>query len=208
YLQRLMARVQSPATGVRPLVRPLFAPPPEPFREVATEAFAQGPEHASRATTRTESIPPAPDIESTRAASPQPLLPRVSEEPPKPAPPRRPATPASPRAAPPPEHAQSEAAALPPPSRGATHTTSFVHPVQVSRDAVQPLMPPVAIPARAPVAMPPPPAQPPLDDIQIHIGRIEVHAVPPAPAPRAVLPKPRHGVNLDDYLKRGRGRTR
>lgn len=40
------------------------------------------------------------------------------------------------------------------------------------------------------------------DEIQIHIGRIEVVAVPPAPAPPA-SPKPqRHTPSLDEYLRR------
>jgi hypothetical protein len=44
------------------------------------------------------------------------------------------------------------------------------------------------------------------DDIQIHIGRIEVTAVPPA-APRA--PKaPHEGLSLDAYLNRRAGRAR
>jgi hypothetical protein len=38
-------------------------------------------------------------------------------------------------------------------------------------------------------------------DVEIHIGRIEVVAVPPAPTPRKPV---RHAVSLDDYLKRGR----
>jgi hypothetical protein len=49
-----------------------------------------------------------------------------------------------------------------------------------------------------------PPREP--DDIHIHIGRIEVAAVP-APAPRPAAPQPRKSLNLAEYLKRGRGRT-
>jgi len=45
------------------------------------------------------------------------------------------------------------------------------------------------------------------DDIQIHIGRIEVTAVPPAPAHPAVPPA-RKALRLDEYLKRGRERAR
>lgn len=41
------------------------------------------------------------------------------------------------------------------------------------------------------------------DEIQIHIGRIEVTAAPPPPVPPA---RPvRKSLNLDEYLKRGRG---
>jgi hypothetical protein len=53
---------------------------------------------------------------------------------------------------------------------------------------------------------PGPPEREP-DDIQIHIGRIEVTAVPPAPARPAAKPA-RQSLNLDDYLKRGDGRAR
>lgn len=41
-------------------------------------------------------------------------------------------------------------------------------------------------------------------DIQIHIGRIEVTAVPP-PVPRPAAPPARKSINLGEYLKRGRG---
>jgi hypothetical protein len=39
------------------------------------------------------------------------------------------------------------------------------------------------------------------DDIQIHIGRVEVIAVPPA-APRSAAVPPRKAMSLDEYLKR------
>jgi hypothetical protein len=41
------------------------------------------------------------------------------------------------------------------------------------------------------------------DDVQIHIGRIEVTAVPPAPTRPAVQPV-RKSLRLDEYLRRGR----
>ena len=44
------------------------------------------------------------------------------------------------------------------------------------------------------------------DEIQIHIGRIEVTAVPPAPARPAAQPV-RKSLRLDEYLKRGRERA-
>jgi hypothetical protein len=47
-----------------------------------------------------------------------------------------------------------------------------------------------------------PPGRPEPDEIQIHIGRIEVVAVPPAPALPASR-KPQHGgPSLDEYLRR------
>jgi hypothetical protein len=49
------------------------------------------------------------------------------------------------------------------------------------------------------------PIQP--EDIQIHIGRIEVIAVPP-PAPRPAPTSQRRGQSLDEYLSRSNGRSR
>jgi hypothetical protein len=46
------------------------------------------------------------------------------------------------------------------------------------------------------------------DEIQIHIGRIEVTAVPPPVAARAAIRPERRSVNLDDYLKQRRGGNR
>ncbi|MFZ0745571.1 MAG: hypothetical protein WAM85_14260 [Terracidiphilus sp.] len=52
---------------------------------------------------------------------------------------------------------------------------------------------------------PMPPREAAIEDIQIHIGRIEVVAVPP-PVPRAAA-SARRGMTLDEYLQRhGRGR--
>jgi hypothetical protein len=44
------------------------------------------------------------------------------------------------------------------------------------------------------------------DEIQIHIGRIEVTAMPPA-APRPVAAPVRKTQTLDEYLRRGNGRA-
>jgi hypothetical protein len=40
------------------------------------------------------------------------------------------------------------------------------------------------------------------DDIQIHIGRIEVFAVPPPPRPAAPASPVRRGMSLDDHLRK------
>jgi hypothetical protein len=52
-----------------------------------------------------------------------------------------------------------------------------------------------------------PPARPAPDQIEIHIGRIEVMAVPPA-APAPPPKRERKTMNLDEYLKRSEGRRR
>jgi hypothetical protein len=44
------------------------------------------------------------------------------------------------------------------------------------------------------------------DEIQIHIGRIEVIAMPPA-APRPMPVPARKSQTLDEYLRRGSGRA-
>jgi hypothetical protein len=51
--------------------------------------------------------------------------------------------------------------------------------------------------------------RPPLqaEEIQIHIGRIEVIAVPP-PATRSAAAPARKGQSLDEYLSRSNGRSR
>jgi hypothetical protein len=49
-------------------------------------------------------------------------------------------------------------------------------------------------------------SSPQSDDIQIHIGRIEVVAVPQQ-VPRPVAPAPQKGISLDEYLGRRNGRS-
>ena len=46
------------------------------------------------------------------------------------------------------------------------------------------------------------------DEIRIHIGRIEVTAVPPPVAARPAIRPERRSVNLDEYLKQRRGGNR
>lgn len=52
---------------------------------------------------------------------------------------------------------------------------------------------------------PQPPREP--DEIQIHIGRIEVTAVQPPVAPRPAPRESRKSINLDEYLRRRNGRS-
>jgi hypothetical protein len=44
-------------------------------------------------------------------------------------------------------------------------------------------------------------------EVQIHIGRIEVTAVPPAPANAPVARPRRSATSLDEYLRRRNGRA-
>lgn len=80
------------------------------------------------------------------------------------------------------------------------------HPPALVVDAANPRTPGVPINERrdVPRRLELPEREP--DEIQIHIGRIEVVAVPPAPA-RAEAKPPHKSLNLDDYLKR-RGESR
>jgi len=72
----------------------------------------------------------------------------------------------------------------------------------------QPLMPrqaaPIAIHTVPLVA----PSTPVHDEVHINIGRIEVTAVPQAPAPPRPTPRPpRRNMSLDEYLRRSDGRA-
>lgn len=59
--------------------------------------------------------------------------------------------------------------------------------------------------AKAEIFLPPRSSERGADDIQIHIGRVEVIAVPPA-APRPAAPPARKAMSLDEYLRqRDRG---
>jgi hypothetical protein len=81
------------------------------------------------------------------------------------------------------------------------------HPAAAKRDI--PVLASRATPrlAAAPIAPTRRAAPTQAQDIQIHIGRIEVVAVPP-PAPRMAPPPARKGLTLDEYLSRGNGRAR
>lgn len=59
---------------------------------------------------------------------------------------------------------------------------------------------------QSPVSQPSRPAQPQPEEIQVHIGRIEVLAVPQT-APRQAAAPARKGLSLDEYLSRRNGRS-
>ena len=81
-------------------------------------------------------------------------------------------------------------------------------------DPSDPLAPPTVtaapasrLPARDSLPARRRPSGPEPGDIQIHIGRIEVLAAPPA-APRPLAAPVRHAMSLDEYLKRRNGGAR
>lgn len=88
-------------------------------------------------------------------------------------------------------------------------------PIEGEPGANVPLVPDYRAPRRPPrqvMAEPPSPAEPAVEatpTVHINIGRIEVRAHTPTatPTPRPERPKPREGLSLDDYLKRGGGRS-
>jgi hypothetical protein len=81
------------------------------------------------------------------------------------------------------------------PSPFATKTEPREHVVQIeTRSASQPVQ-------RIPAA--PKPSASAQDQIEIHVGRIEIIAAPPPVAPVAAPRRSRSSVNLAEYLKRG-----
>jgi hypothetical protein len=103
-------------------------------------------------------------------------------------------------------HGDGEAPSAAAASSGETAGPTIRRGESMRERRMEPLMPrqPRANPLPAsPLAA----AAPSADEIQIHIGRIEITAVPPASAPRpAVRTNPR-GVSLDEYLRRGNRRA-
>jgi hypothetical protein len=110
--------------------------------------------------------------------------------------------------------------------RTATDSANEAPSVRQPGDAERKTTPSAVVPVRAtPMTVPHPALHRPLtiaqsqhmadaptrsrsepEEIQIHIGRIEVSAMPPAPAPAAVK-TPRKSSSLDDYLRRRDRRT-
>jgi hypothetical protein len=231
YLERLATTVRNPSKGIVPLVRPLYLPPPVEEQTLDT-SLEQLEEEAPPATTVSTDDPrPAERKRTVHAAtslppmqSPpsfEPLLPELPA-PAVNAPPVRGETEVADKR-PTPGDVNAVASLEATPARGETSPASDLpsksaqgtprraelrfaaptattpaapHPMPVDRDA--PIGPgsPRSVGARHSGQRPP-------DKIQIHIGRVEVVAVPPAeqaPEPRR---RERKSLNLDRYLESG-----
>ncbi len=226
YLQRIAASAVRPVSGVHPVVRPLFASPADPF---AGTDFLEDSTVTSPPVQRAESTPSPIASAQTRFVRPAAPegTPRRPESPPEHTAVRSIGAPPEARR----ETAFQpliEARAIPQADVfSATVEVRSAAP-DASMDSVKELpaqsfdtrtqsepsrllapRPNAPLPAsrafrrdarRAPA---PPARSPEPDQIEIHIGRIEVTAVPRA-VPRAA-PKPaRKSLNLDDYLRRSR----
>lgn len=196
---RLAASAGSPHSSIRPLVKPLFgaakypADPLEILEEIpAARAKIATPAQESRAGAQwrgAEAPPPAPfqeeisgkrseEVESSAAAE-------MVSAPTK-------------KEAPLPSPARQMRDLRTGPALGVSYQPLIAEAVR-ARHPLSPFESRRAVEA-APVAN----AKREPDEINIHIGRIEVSAAPaPAPLPR-VSNKARQSVSLDEYLKRGR----
>jgi hypothetical protein len=97
------------------------------------------------------------------------------------------------------EGGESYTPLLPPSTQTPDAEGELFHPSQTVVSAA-PKKESFAVPRRAAASKSEP------DEIQIHIGRIEVTAVPQT-APRPAAVPASKSINLDEYLKRGRGRA-
>jgi len=218
YLERIIAHAKAPATAIRPLVRPLYAPPAKerssgPLADAIVAAL-RASETGVEKTPFSAAVPPGQPGEtlatpSRRASAP----PRDRDED---FPRARHFTALMPVAD---EAADQSTSGFPNRSKGGAHDGSNdgrAIPLQTAGEAIresasmreqrtQPLMPRQP---RANPSMSGPFAAAPADEIQIHIGRIEITAVPPASAPRPAVRTSPRGVSLDEYLQRGNERAR
>jgi len=224
YLQRMVAAAARPERRIRPFVGSIYAPSQASLAEeevgvTFSETLARPtrrevdrPEPARR---EASGPPAAVEARSARSATREmpaggrPLrgvetLPPASPDPPSQSPTPL-AEPAPQPLAAPIEGAVTERTRLvehwheaaPEPRAGAP----------VSHDRLQPGPGPLPRPAPQ---LPRPRAEPARDageEVQIHIGRIEVIAPQPAPTQPAAPRAPR-STSLQDYLKRGAGRSR
>ena len=226
YLQRLVDAASGRSGSVYPRTGSIFSPrlddiraPLQGWEETEHVTAAPSPPHARPASRAVK--PPEPPRRARPRSGHVPLLPQplaldsdanVS------------ASPSAPAALTPrpvddldasPEEPPAERVGRPPAADTEFHIT-VAAPARSASDAFRPVMKSARVSEPAASAVQPtrplpgnrhaaPAAQPP-DDIQIHIGRIEVTAVPP-PVPRAPSahdPK----LSLDAYLNRRNGRGR
>jgi len=227
YLQRLAGNAMTPARSIHPSVGSIFSPPkdemPAPlmeFEEIETvrnraESVAQLPPAAPRAAHTSgppESAPlqaePSRQEGESRSEAFQPIFPLPRWTTPVvsthrqavPAPNelgRLPSLESAQQAGSPVGDGDSYTPLLPPatqtPNAEAELLPQTILSAAPKKDAV-------AVPRRAAASQSEP------DEIQIHIGRIEVTAVPQT-APRPAAVPASKSINLDEYLKRGRGRA-
>jgi hypothetical protein len=218
FLQRISATAAAPR--LHPLAASLHAPASPPL-EILTETIAAQPANRQPATSAPASAPPAP-LQPPQAAIAAPALAFPGQ------PARAPQAMAPGRVPVPQQTAPASRLTLPEIVRQLTTeriapppgTADPAGPPTSSATAPKTLFPPAApgpqpLPhTAAPDPVPPPAFAQPLDrqarpqpsaasepaPIKIHIGRVEITAVPP---PQAVAAKPaRKAMSLDDYLRR------
>lgn len=227
YLERLAGSARNPSTGVAPLVRPPYLTPriePEPagsaLERLEDETAAVSPRTAED---RREPREPrvAPRLASTgrpgppppTAAAYDPLLAElaapvaVAAPPPekRDPPPSQPVSPDDAKAPPAVEVDVSSQAETPDarqralPAPGARPDEIQVRGGQQDpwpRTSSPSLAPPRPLRARSP-------GRPAPDEIQIHIGRVEVVALAPPGPPPTPPQRERRALSLDDYLRTG-----
>jgi len=209
YLQRLAARAINPRGTVHPVVGSFFAP-----ERPAAEPDRLLVEEDEQVIARPPASAPGAPMQAARGGSASaerpahPVTPLVQPEDQTPAPaPRTAVHPA--------EVSQKEFQKETPPE--SEWTTARLPEQEAVRKSSSPpgaqaapvfspqLPPPLPLrPGRppAPELRTQPPARREPEEIQIHIGRIEVTAVPAAPA-AAPTARPRRAPNLAEYLKKG-----
>jgi hypothetical protein len=220
FLQRLAAGAINPARSIHPVVGSVFSPADKStgagrgLESSSTQVIATGPTApastaaAGLVMSLSSKMPLAENFAGTAApvqSEPAPVLDAVRVSTP------REAADASLH---PSEHRLTQTPALQSRDLGAARQPPLLLPrgpadaVDARRQAAERR---TALPVAA--SRPParsaarPDAQREPDEIQIHIGRIEVTAMPPPVAPRAVKAQ-RRGLSLDEYLKRGEHSTR
>lgn len=222
YLQRLVESAQRPGGSVHPLAGSLYAPSGSPLAGIFEESEERvAATRGSAGTTGRERpieqsrevrVSPAPVplriSEKQTAADPVPRESRVESIAFEPLVPPRPA-----------DAVEATAEARPLSPSAETRAAETRDPETIERVSYVPLLMPQA--AEEPVL----PARPEMrpvaraaartaaaaparesNDVEIHIGRIEVTAMPPA-APRQAPRRPRAGLNLGEYLARGNRRN-